>query len=269
MSLYEKLSKDIISEELILTENEKRKIGMIPMKEWSLSDIEKSFDDTGNICFDGMSCVGKTTIMNENCKVFKVNSILDTTDYNHNATTAFCYMELQMIYYGKNTNVIIDRSPLSNIAFQYVYWLMDNFDQKVNMSPFMWCDVYTRMHRMQNLLEYVKAKKINIVFIVNSNLNDWQYYMQQRGGRGDKYKSNVELYGKCQLYAYIYLAHVLNLPIIDHANDNFSTNISNMRELIKSNYISDDKTHVMKHCNNFNYNEKLQYKEKSRCYNKR
>lgn len=253
-------------------EEEKTKIGLVPMSKWNFDDIMHRFtDNTGNVCIDGMSCSGKTTILSKFHKIFKINTVLDTTNYNYNSVTAFSYLEMQNYIYNKNRNLVFDRSPISNLAFQLVYWLMENYDERVNFSSYNWCENYVRMHNMKNALEYIKSRNYNIIIVVNSNLDEWQKYMLMRNGTGDRYKGCVREYGECQLFAYIYLAQVLNLPILDHRNGQFASNVNLIERCIAANFnasCTDESIITVDKYDNYKCNE-VELKMMARKYTKR
>lgn len=175
-----------------------------------------------NLCIDGMSCSGKSSVIARlerdfNASTFKINKTLDCTDYNYNSTTAFQYLLKQIIEHGKLDRCIVDRSILSNVAFQLVYWLM-SCEESVyeKLSPHALCAHYVQMHHMQALLEFIKAQNHNILIVVNSDIDKICNLMITRGVGGDVYKGRVTAYAKAQYDAYIFLANVLELPVFDH-----------------------------------------------------
>lgn len=87
-------------------------------------------------------------------------------DYNYNSVTAFHYFALQIRVSKLLVNYIIDRSPILNIAFQYMYWLMDNMTETLSLHK--WCENYRKLRNMTSLLEHIKSLNLNIVIIVNT-----------------------------------------------------------------------------------------------------
>ncbi|AAN04404.1 Orf111 [Heliothis zea nudivirus] len=176
-----------------------------------------------NLCIDGMSCSGKSTVINRLTKdysacAYKINSELECKDYNFNSTTAFQYALKQALNYKKMKRCIIDRSILSNLTFQLVYWLMSCEDSMYEkLSPHCLCVNYIRMHQMEPVLEFIKAQNHNVLIVVNSDFERVCRMMVARGAGGDVYKGLVPKYVASQYHAYIFMANVLELPVFDHA----------------------------------------------------
>lgn len=182
--------------------------------------IEKFKEDgTGNLCIDGMSCSGKSTLL-ENMKpapTFKINQVLDCEDYNYNSVTAFQYLMKQSLIYRKRQGYLFDRSMISNLTFQLVYYLMNFDDDTFDLiSPITICKTYSEMHGLDRVFEYIKAQKHNILIVINSNLDYVMQRMTKRGSVGDSYKGRVPKYLECQMYAYMYVAAILDYPVYDH-----------------------------------------------------
>lgn len=214
-----------------------------------LDSISVDVRNNGSLFIDGAACSGKSTFITKlnnlhRANSTKVNVWLDVDDYNFDANTAFHYMELLNHELPNMINSVIDRSPISNIAFQYVYWLMKHIND--SLTPFQWCENYTKIHRMEPLLEFVKSKRFNIVVVINTNYDEVKDKMLKRGSDGDVYKGRIPLYLKCQVYAFIYLATVLDLPVLNHAH--YEDSYNKIYKMIESHYlanmISDNKIKV-------------------------
>lgn len=79
-----------------------------------------------------------------------------------------------MLHYNEMSNYIIDKSPILNLAFQYVYYLMAHMTN--SLTPYQWCENYTNMHNLTALLEHTNSKNLNVVIIVNTNYHQYSLY---------------------------------------------------------------------------------------------
>lgn len=172
-----------------------------------------------NIALDGVSCCFKSSIISP-FKYYKINSAIQNAlpFYNICANVAMDYFVLSCHAMDTAKSMIFDRSPIANIAFQYVYYMMNQMSAKGNyLSCHGVCQQYTEMHHLTSLFEYVRAKDYRVIILIDTDYNKWCERMIKRGGESDIGKSFSRDYHRAQNAAYSYIASVLGYPIIDIA----------------------------------------------------
>lgn len=173
--------------------------------------------ENDSFAIDGTTCCGKSTIVAKYPNA-KINNYLNDHAHNYNfqATTALEYLILSIRMMTESKNIVCDRSPISNIAFQLTYYLMNKYgsgggDESLNGL----CEKYVRMHNMLPALEFLKGLKLNIIIIIDSDIDDIQRRMHARDdSASDKIKSAFPQY-YYQNAAFAYLANRLALPCFD------------------------------------------------------
>lgn len=178
----------------------------------------KQHDKRNVFAIGGMSCCGKTSVLSD-WPSTKVNKFMPThlkRFYNLNPTSAHVYFTLSMKMLDTIDNVVMDRTPLDNIAYALTYYLMEHMSNS-RLSPFALCEEYVNANMLTPVLETVK-NRYNMLFIVDSNIPAWQERLRLRGERvnslGDVAKSQSSKYG-LQCAAFAYLASKCDIPIFD------------------------------------------------------
>lgn len=189
-------------------------------------NLRKSTRNTSMpLCIDGENCCGKTTLLeNSGLNNTKVNEYYNFTSHNTMPFQSMEYMILtDALYFGNNYAAIIDRSPISNLAFQFAMYLRNrHFEQmeaNTKFSSFKMCEDYVEMHNLQALLEYINAKNYNVLILIDSDerrvANRMLYRGKKYGQDSDLTKCSDLLYHRAQCIAFAYLAMRLDYCVID------------------------------------------------------
>lgn len=186
----------------------------------------EEFRNERPLFIEGVACLGKTTLISnllvarygDNIQPQKVNFFLNVKDYNFDSQTALQYLSKMILINRKHKLIILDRSAISNIAFQYAHNLM-NYMNDTSMSKFMRCELFTDTYRLGSTLEMIKAQKLNVVILIDTNFLRVAEAMRRRNQRGDSFKGHVLDYVQAQTYAFIYLASKLNYPVLNQTDE--------------------------------------------------
>lgn len=175
-----------------------------------------NFQTFSNLAIDGVSCCFKTTIL-QSYETFKINSILGGAlkSYNVCADVALNYLVQATRAMETSHNLLFDRSPLANVAFQLTYYLMDRMLDERRLTCHAMCQEYVNMHHLVPALEYQRARHFNVLILLDSDYNEWKNRMIKRGSANDIVKSLLPAYHAAQNAAYSYISVVLNYPCID------------------------------------------------------
>lgn len=184
------------------------------------SNWQPTFHQKSQLAIDGPSCVGKTTLFKKlkDSNKFKYYSYLkanlflsnfEMITYNCNMTAAVSYYEIAKEI-GKMDFTIQDRSAISNVVYQIVYYLMD-CDNISNYKVLI--QDYIIKHNLQYVFTDYLNSNINTVFIVNSNLNALMETFKSRDESNVK-GSNLK-YHLCQLLAFAFVSEYLQILLID------------------------------------------------------
>lgn len=170
------------------------------------------------VCIDGVNCTGKTSLLLDFPHMKITDYCGDQLDYyNVNPETALSYLLISLQMLRDCENVLIDRSPVANLAYQYCYYLMSASRGNKTMTAL--CEEYTKMHNLLPLLEYLRGLRLNVVILLDSNVPQLAKRLYRRGvtlqSRGDVIKSAFDSYGACQNAAYAFLANQLDYACID------------------------------------------------------
>ncbi|UHB41762.1 GMP kinase [Macrobrachium rosenbergii nudivirus] len=203
---------------------------------WSLDvdlNIHKTIDDyfewfylntntNKAIAIDGMSCTGKSSLISNftHVKINKYINLQEKNGYNIFPENSISYllMNMRMAF---TSNVLIDRSCISNLAYLYCYYVMNHLGNKRDLllSSFGLCDEFTRIHNLKPLLEWIKSKNVNAIIYIDSSFEKSAMRMNKRGvhekSPSDIIKSLVKEYHTAQTTAFAYIANMLNLSCID------------------------------------------------------
>lgn len=181
----------------------------------------------------GTCCCGKTTLLPELHRI-KVNEYLgaERSAYNFDPIVAHEYLTKSIAILAGSDNLIMDRTPLDNIAYQMTYYLMRHAGRRSRLSPFGLCREYIDAHGLSRLLQAVSGR-YNMLFIIDSNVARLQERMRQRGSRGDLAKCSSDRYSY-QNAAFAYLSHRCRIRLFDLASLCSTDDISSGLEYIRS-----------------------------------
>ena len=174
--------------------------------------------NSSTVFLDGVNCCGKTFVVNSfaNSKVSKYHE-LQYYNITSEASLSYILLNLEMMKYPEAT--VIDRSPISNLAFQFAYNLMNICSTNVNKTPNGLCHEYIHIHNLKPVLEYLNWCQPNIFILLDSGLRELHHSQMNRGIKdtspSDSMKSIFPIYGYSQNASYAMLANLLNLPVID------------------------------------------------------
>uniref|UniRef100_A0AAU8GFG2 Uncharacterized protein n=1 Tax=Faxonius propinquus nudivirus TaxID=3139431 RepID=A0AAU8GFG2_9VIRU len=179
------------------------------------------FTNAQNVFIDGLCATGKSTLAKYFTNI-KISQYLDISNsYNYHPTSALSYVLLNILMNEESEGLIIDRSPLSNIAFQICYYIMGiltNDDLGYRTLSAI-CQEYIDNHNMLPVLEYIKNKNLNILIILDSDFIKASKRLNLRGyytnSISDKQRSLVKEYWLGQMAAFSYLSNMLHIPCFD------------------------------------------------------
>lgn len=224
----------------------------------SLNDLESKLPDWTNeneICIDGMSGCGKTTMMNKMnrlyCKI-KSTGLSKSSHYNIKPFHSLEYLFYQPMTICKNVGW--DRSPYSNLIFYVVHYIMAHYKEnptkeyrkhelgecssntefvfkktplKTAVPPpcchqevAMLLNNFYESNSILDIFKFVEdLKKTNILILVSSDINLVQYSMMNREDLESATMTVCENddYLNAQYHAYMHFATIMKCPIIDIA----------------------------------------------------
>lgn len=177
-----------------------------------------------SVCIDGMSCVGKTTIISQfPQQSAKINGFMNVKTYNTSPITSMAYLLVGAALVKNSHKYIIDRSPISNYAWLIVHQLASKFPHGVPDAvprEFTWTgeiDVISKTVPDFDLaLQFVKGQEIDALIILDSDVDIWRGKLATRNEGNDVVNSKSQTYWY-QLPAYAYLANKLDWATIDLA----------------------------------------------------
>ena len=182
----------------------------------NIDSLINEIKTSGVIFIDGLNCCCKSSIISSfnNNKINNIFNCNESNLYNENANAAVNYLLLQHLVHLDNENVLFDRSPISNLAFQYIYAIL-NFKSKTYSD----CINYTNKLNLQSTLEFLNGCNYNIIIIIDTNYNEWAKRILKRGlfsaSFGDADKSIDMDYHYTQNLVYSYLGNCLNYKVFD------------------------------------------------------
>ena len=182
------------------------------------------YNSTNVFAIGGMSCCGKTsTIPSQHyCKVNGYLSI-DVKNYNIHPLVAHAYVTQSMNLLNTAQNIIMDRTPLDNLAYQLTYYMMAKDGESNQLSLYGLCHQYIMANQLEPMLEMV-THKFNLLFIIDSNIPTWQERMRQRGTPGDVAKSHYPKYGyQAEAFRYLATRCQIRLFDLDHLRTSLGT----------------------------------------------
>lgn len=202
----------------------------------------QSFKNAPEIAIDGMSGVGKSTLLNKmHRRCVKINEHCPETtqgsSYNISPIRTIDYLLFSTESYGHN--IVWDRCSFSNLIFYIVHELMSVY--KNNMIPDDFNLVLPHIiHFIQITgLEYVfkfilARKRVPTLFLVNCDLKLVQETLCRRNEQNDQYNATQFNYQMAQMHAYTFIALWKNDPIIDVAywHHTYNLSIDDIQELI-------------------------------------
>jgi len=174
--------------------------------------------NTATVFLDGVNCCGKTFVVNSfvNSKVSKYHE-LQYYNIAPEASLAYILLNLEMMKHPEA--IVVDRSPISNLAFQFAYNLMSTWNSNNTKTPNGLCQEYIHIHNLLPVLEYINWNRPNIFILLDSGLRELHNSQMNRGikdlSASDTIKSIFPIYGYSQNSSYAMLANCLNLPVID------------------------------------------------------
>lgn len=184
---------------------------------------------------DGQSCCRKTSLLGfggREEETVKVTQFKHLNYRNIDPGQALDYLILSDFVNKKERGEqiqLVDRSPISNLVFQVVYYLMDCFrcfgDQTMTafettqqFTPFKMCDDYIQMHNLESVLNFVNKRQYNVLILVDSDYVHVGNRMRNRSrDDADILNSLDDNYHIAQSIAFSYFAYKLNYLCIDLA----------------------------------------------------
>lgn len=169
-----------------------------------------------HLSIDGCACTGKTTLI-QKFPNFKINKVMgnELDYYNINPCIALAYLMLYCKCIEESKNLLFDRSPFSNIAYMLCYYLMSQDGKNEKLTTYGKCIEFIQMHNLVPVFEYLKAKKFNILFIIDSDYQSVKQRMKERGTPGDYTKSNFQQYIMYQCAAFGFISKICDIPCFD------------------------------------------------------
>ena len=172
------------------------------------------------VCIDGMTCVGKTSIMNHfPGKTAKINQYMNIQTYNVSACTSLAYFLLSLKLATESTGIVLDRSPISNFAWLLINQLANKFPEAPNRE-FTWTGevdlVFNCIQDADLVLRLTKSKNVSAIIILDSDLDVWKERLVARNENRDSINAASDTFWY-QLPVYAYLANKLNWPTVDLA----------------------------------------------------
>lgn len=189
------------------------------------------------ICVDGTTCIGKSTFCDS---TYKVNNYMNTESYNTSPVVGMEYLLKSIILAQNAIGKFIDRSPIANLVFQYVYYVMENYATSPR-SYYGLCCEYTEIHNLESVLSFIKGFDLNIIILIDSNVELLQNRMQQRGiqnnSTGDSYKCSSKQYFVAQNEVYRYFGELMGYPVfnISELDDDRDKVMETIKEYYKFN----------------------------------
>ena len=177
------------------------------------------------ISLDGPSACGKSTTIDFFKRKDKIKNYIGnlSATYNLKPSSALNYAILNYRLLTESQNTIIDRSPISNIAYQLCYYIMDRISNheleadRYTLTAF--CKEYIEIHNLMPYLEFLNASNLNIIIILDSNFEKVSTRLFNRGIKynnpSDVARSTVYCYLKAQNAAFAYLANELDYYTLD------------------------------------------------------
>ncbi|UVX94893.1 TK2 [Callinectes sapidus nudivirus] len=183
---------------------------------------KKYLKNKNNLAVDGPSCCGKSSMISSAnpIKINDYSNINDNNSYNKIGEASLTYVIIndKMM---ETPNVVSDRSVISNLTYQMAYYVM-NLDVNgliYTRSMHSICEEFINIHNLKPLLQYLKAKKYNILIILDSSFEHSAIRMNKRGlkqkSSSDVVKSLCLEYHRAQTAAFSFMANFLNLPCLD------------------------------------------------------
>jgi len=180
------------------------------------------FSNPSVIYLDGTCCVGKTNILS-NFPNDKVNNYLDDQEaiyYNQSVNAAHSYVLVNKIINDESKNLAVDRSIFSNLAFQYVYYIMFHSKRGIQKNTMRkLCQEFTNMHNLTSVLEYINGLRHHILILIDSNIDVLMQRAINRskinGNSNKQLKLTCREYYEAQNAVYIYMADIFNLDVYD------------------------------------------------------
>lgn len=181
-----------------------------------LSDIWVNKKNNSNLFIDGTACCGKTTLQSKYQFKTKINEYYNLANYNVDPIKALSYIQLNLKLNQVLQGYVIDRSPISNLAYQLAYVYMQELPSiKNKYTPHCIMDVYCKETGLNYVLEYINAQECNVLLLIDSNVAEVQKRMLTRNTDSDKLKGTCDQYILAQNAAFSYIAMCLNYTIID------------------------------------------------------
>lgn len=187
------------------------------------ANIMASVDWTRNLSIDGPSAMGKSTMLKgiPSTKVNKYITCNKNNCYNNIPVASHAYLTTALALHEQTGGLIYDRSPVSNIAYGLCFYIMSAITN--NLKTYRTfnglCDEYIRITNMLPTLEYVNAKNLQTLIVIDSSFEHYSARFNARGyavgSVSDIIKSQVYEYWLAQTAAFVYLANALNYHCLD------------------------------------------------------
>lgn len=178
-----------------------------------------TFQWASSVCIDGMSCVGKTTILRkfEN-RTAKINNYMNIKTYNVSPSTSLAYLILGTKLALESKGILIDRSPISNLIWLYANQLAEKFPEGRLCRELTWTgELDLLMNSIEDSklpLQYVKGQNVSALFILDSNIKEWNGRLKSRNEGADCSHADSKTFWM-QLPVYAYFANLMGWPTID------------------------------------------------------
>lgn len=227
--------------------------GFINLSKYVLEDetitYEKQIDtllyrnkqDLKNIYVDGTSCCGKSTMISclSEHRLFKIKNVYNgnVKFYNFDPLLSTDYFVRGILLNNNCRGMCFDRSPISNLAYQIVYYLMFGVLDK-RKTMFGNCMEYIKIYNLEYMLRYMKSQKLSIIIIIDSDIDGVRCRMTNRAKPKD-IKRNYYRYVIFQNIAFSVLSYLCDIPCIDlnYFRIKFNISTKDVLDYIQKTYI--------------------------------
>jgi hypothetical protein len=193
-----------------------------PLSLTKLYNMVPNWKNESVICIDGMSGLGKTTLLKsmirESCKV-KVSGVSKSSFYNFKFFHPFDYIACQSFSVCKN--VVWDRSKYSNIIFYLVHALMAYYQTKGEQVPndisiiFPILQNIASQYNILDIVEYFERRQSSKnLFLICSDFDFVKEKMKNRSPL-DAWNASNRSYLISQYYCMMFFAKLLKAACLD------------------------------------------------------
>ena len=222
---------------------------------WSLDckdddDLEKYFEEFykqfvkhyDRLAIDGPSACGKSTLIQDlnPAKINQFFNIGQENNYNQISEHSYIYININEKL-AEYPGLVTDRSVISNLAYLMTYYIMNLLANNglFNKSLHSVCQEFIDIHNLKSLLQNIKAKKLQVLIILDSSFENMAARVNARGlsenSASDVIKPLCKEYHTAQIAAFAYFANYMNYPCIDLNYVRCHFDIKDDAEIFKAN----------------------------------